>query len=136
MRFTVQMSSWKACTGTFCITYPAPCFLKQATLSNCQHNHLKDMHPFQCIAVAKIQEELSTMAHLKRFLPFLTFFLLGPETYYMNNSSPTTESLKIEKKKKNPTSNLGWFSAVAADGTTISLAAFALCVQAVISTSI
>lgn len=40
------------------------------------------------------------MAHLKRFLPFLTFFLLEPETYYMNNSSPTTESLKIEKKKK------------------------------------
>lgn len=73
----------------------------------------------------------------KKISPIFDVFLLGPETYYMNNSSPTTESLKIEKKKKkNPTSNLGWFSAVAADGTTISLAAFALCVQAVISTSI
>lgn len=36
----------------------------------------------------------------KKISPIFDVFLLGPETYYMNNSSPTTESLKIEKKKK------------------------------------
>lgn len=38
----------------------------------------------------------------KKISPIFDVFLLGPETYYMNNSSPTTESLKIEKKKKIP----------------------------------
>lgn len=34
----------------------------------------------------------------KKISPIFDIFLLGPETYYMNSPSPTTESRKIEKK--------------------------------------
>lgn len=46
----------------------------------------------------EIQEELSTMVHLKILLPFLTVFSRARDIpYYMNNLSPTTESVKMEE---------------------------------------
>lgn len=45
-----------------------------------------------------IQEELSTIMHLKILLPHLTVFTRPRDIpYYINNPSPTTESVKMEE---------------------------------------
>lgn len=76
------------------------------------------------------------MMYLKILLLFLTVFTRPKDIpHYINNPSPTAES-KNREKKCFSTSNLGWFSAVAADGTTMNLQTHALCVQSVISTSV
>lgn len=136
-RFILQMSSWKACIHTFCITYLVPCHIKQAILWNCASITILET----CIHPNASQEHRNTRGAqhngaFKNTSALFWQFLPGPETFLTIWIIPLPPQNQSTWKKLFSMSNPDWFSAAAADGTTMNLPTFALCAQAVISTSV